>query len=271
VGAVSANRSTAVMQRRRVAPDSLDYFPTPPFATRALCEFLEAQGIELSELVCWEPACGEGHMVRPLEEYFGDVIATDVHRYGDHHDLFDFTLCAMMGHGEEQPDFVITNPPFRLGEEFIAAASAVAKRGFAMLARSAFLEGGERYQRIWSTNPPSFVLQFCERVVMLEGRLVRRGATDPQAEDGGKAASATAYCWLVWLDGEPDSRIRWIAPCMERLERPGDYPDYAPEVLPPSADGLFGEGDSLMARPSAAGSDHVGHGSVPGTPTEARE
>ena len=38
-----------------------------------------------------------------------------------------------------------------------------------MLVRSAFLEGGERYEQIWSKNPPSFVLQFCERVVMLEG------------------------------------------------------------------------------------------------------
>lgn len=242
---MSANRSTAVMQRRKVAPDSLDYFPTPPFATRALCEFLCDQmggGMALADMVCWEPACGEGHMVRPLREYFGEVVPSDVHRYGDDHDLFDFTLTRFERQREDRPDFVITNPPFRLCADFVANASAIAGRGFAMLVRSAFLEGGDRYERLWSKNPPSFVLQFCERVVMLEGRLVRRGARDPQAEDGGTASSATAYCWLLWLDGEPDTRMRWLAPCMGRLERPGDYPDYAIEQLPPPADGLFGEG-----------------------------
>lgn len=255
---MSANRSTAVMQRRRVAPDSLDYFPTPPFATRALCEFLADQlggGMPLADMVCWEPACGEGHMVRPLREYFGDVVPSDVHRYGDDHDLFDFTLTRFERRTEDRPDFVITNPPFRLCADFIAASSAIATRGFAMLVRSAFLEGGERYQRIWSVNPPSFVLQFCERVVMLEGRLVRRGSVDPFAEkEGSTASSATAYCWLVWLrDGgaahpsqpEPrwlaDTRLRFLPPCMARLERPGDYPDYPVESLPPPADGLFGQ------------------------------
>ena len=244
---MSVNRSTAVMQRRRLAPDSLDYFPTPPFATRALCEFLAEQlggGAALAEMVCWEPACGEGHMVRPLSEYFGEVVGSDVHRYGDDHEVFDFTLARFERRHEDLPDFVITNPPFRLCAEFIAAASAIARRGFAMLVRSAFLESGERYDRVWSINPPSFVLQFCERVVMLEGRLVRRGARDPFAGPGGTATTATAYCWLLWLDGEPDTRLRWLAPCMSRLERPGDYPDYEREVLPPPADGLFGEGIS---------------------------
>lgn len=41
---MSQNTSTAVMQRRVEAHDSLDDFPTPPWATRALCEWLEAQG-----------------------------------------------------------------------------------------------------------------------------------------------------------------------------------------------------------------------------------
>jgi hypothetical protein len=40
VRAVSQNRSSAVMQQRSEPHDSLDDFPTPPWATRALCEFL---------------------------------------------------------------------------------------------------------------------------------------------------------------------------------------------------------------------------------------
>jgi hypothetical protein len=236
------NRSSAVMQqRRKVAPGALDYFPTPPFATRALCEFLKGQGQALDQQVCWEPACGEGHMARPLREYFADVIASDVHRYSDDHELFDFTLTAMAG-GQEQPDWVITNPPFRLAVEFIQAANAITRKGFAMLVRSAFLEGGERYRQLFSQLPPTFALQFSERVVMLEGRLIRAGDVDPFSDQPDRRArSATAYCWLVWLSGQSGAtELHWIAPCRERLERQGDYPEYDAAAVPADeADGLF--------------------------------
>jgi hypothetical protein len=127
------------MQRRRVAPDSLDYFPTPPFATRALCEFLAGEVGSLSALSAWEPGCGELHMARPLAEYFGQVRASDVHRYSDAHELLDFLL---FGPEEPRSDFVISNPPFRLAQAFIETGLKVAHGGVAMLVRSAFLEGG---------------------------------------------------------------------------------------------------------------------------------
>jgi hypothetical protein len=237
------NRSSAVMQQRRtVAPDALDYFPTPPFATRALCEFLELElEIPIGNLAAWEPACGEGHMARPLLERFASVRASDVHRYeltpalkagcdpllGHEHELADFTL----EHGK-QTDVVASNPPFKLALAFIEAGLRTARVAVAMLVRSAFLEGQERYSQLWSKIPPSFILQFTERVVMLEGRLIQAGAVDPFAEkDGTKASTATAYVWLVWIIGDAgDTRFRWIAPCRERLERPGDYPVYAIET-----------------------------------------
>jgi hypothetical protein len=250
------NRSSAVMQQKRperddspqlgrnVAPRALNYFPTPPWATRALCEFLEAERGSLKGLICWEPACGEGHMVRPLQEYFAEVVATDVHRYGDHHDLFDFTLSKLerCSQSREQPDFVITNPPFTLAFDFIEAAAVTARVGFAMLVRSAFLEGGDRHQRLWSRFPPDYVLQFSERVVMLENRLIRAGDVDPfNAIDPDKRArSATSYCWLVWIKGSlGDTRLRWIGPSRAGLERRGDYPDYSAERAPAPAEGLF--------------------------------
>lgn len=37
---MSQNCSSAVMQQRSEPRDSLDDFPTPPWATRALCEWL---------------------------------------------------------------------------------------------------------------------------------------------------------------------------------------------------------------------------------------
>jgi site-specific DNA-cytosine methylase len=138
--------------------------------------------------------------------------------------------------------FVLNNPQPFIVPIFIMAAFRVARVGFAMLTRSAYLEGGDRHRRLWSQFPPSFVLQFSERVVMLEQRLIRAGDVDPFSEQPDRRArSATAYVWLVWLKGQSDTRMRWIGPCRDRLERPGDYPDYGIEHLPPPADGLFGD------------------------------
>lgn len=78
------NTSSAVMQQRREGRDSLEDFPTPPWATRALCEWLDAQGFINNAVVdtCREPAANRGHMVQPLREYFASVEASDVHDYG---------------------------------------------------------------------------------------------------------------------------------------------------------------------------------------------
>lgn len=241
------NRSTAVMQRRRVAPDSLDYFPTPPFATRALCEFLSrgAPSLPLDDMRVWEPACGEMHMAKPLGEYFGDVRASDVHRYGDH-EVMDFLF---FGDREPATDWIITNPPFKLADAFIKTALTVAKGGVAMLLRGAFLEGQDRYAQLFSTTPPDYVLQFVERVAMLEGRLVRIGEIDPFAEKPGtKVSTATSYCWFVWLGGGTewrDTRLRWIAPCRHRLEQPGDYPEYPAAIEAQADDGQIDISDIL--------------------------
>jgi hypothetical protein len=206
---MAQNRSTAVMQRRIEPHDSLDDFPTPPWATRALLDFIDRHGIDVSGMVCREPAANRGHMVKPLREAFGHVEAADVHDYGAGFPIADYLF---PGTDVFPVDWTITNPPFRLAEQFIEKACATSNVGVAIIVRAAFLEGQGRFDRLFSKNPPSFVLQFTERVVMHKGRLAPEGST------------ATAYAWLIWIDGEDDTRLRWIAPCRKRLERDGDYP-----------------------------------------------
>ena len=204
---MSQNTSSAVMQQRSEPNDSLDDFPTPPWATRALCEFLIGQGYPLMGDSCREPAANRGHMVAPLREYFASVEASDVHDYGAGFPVSDY----LWGPIPSIVDWTITNPPFRLAEQFIERAGHSSGVGFAVIVRAAFLEGQGRFERLFSKNPPSFVLQFTERVVMHKGRLAPEGST------------ATAYAWLVWIDGESPTRLDWIAPCRKRLERPSDY------------------------------------------------
>lgn len=211
------NRSNAVMATRIEPSDSLDFFPTPPWATRALCEFLEAECVltligrnRLNGYSVLEPACGDGHMSMVLGEYFRTVISSDIYDYG-FGKVYDFTDRSI----NHDVDFVVTNPPFRLAEQFIERAIGQAKLGVAMLVRTSFLEGSGRYRKIFSKMPPSYVLQFAERVPMLKGRL------------SAKASTATSYCWLIWIMDDLDSgtSLRWIPPCRKQLERIGDYPD----------------------------------------------
>lgn len=231
------NRSTAVMQRRIEPPDSLDYFPTQPWATRAICEFLRDElGEPIGAQQGWDPCCGEMHMALPMREYFSQVHATDVFRYGPAHGIFDFLDLCTPG-PFPAVDWIFINPPFNAGTRFVQRARMLARRGVAVIARSAFAEGGERHNDLFRPEiRPAYEITFCERVVMLKGRLIRAGAPDPFNLDKSgqpqRATSATAYSAFIWCRGEHDTRKRWIAPgTRRRLERDADYPDYA-RLLP---------------------------------------
>ena len=134
------NTSHAVMAQRVEAKDSLDDFPTPPWATRALLEYVVERAGYADRLTCLEPACGAGHMAKVLKEYFGEVTASDIHPYG-YGTLSDFTK-ELYSAGAF--DWVITNPPFRLAEEFISRALPIARRGVAILARTVFRQSAVR-------------------------------------------------------------------------------------------------------------------------------
>lgn len=205
------NRSSAVMQQRQEARDALDDFPTPPWATRAL---LREMGEDHSAHVVREPAANRGHMVRPLAEAFNRVLASDVHDYGAGFPVEDY----LIGRNGEV-DWVITNPPFRLAEDFIVKALNETRIGVAVFVRSAFLEGIERYRSLFRTRPPWAIYQFAERVVIHKGKLAPKGST------------ATAYCWVVWRHCcEAEPFFRWIPPCRREMERAGDYPAELPDA-----------------------------------------
>ncbi|RMF03097.1 MAG: methyltransferase [Alphaproteobacteria bacterium] len=209
------NTSHAVMSQRREARDSLDDFPTPPWATRALMEYgpdaLREPG------TVREPCAGRGHMVRALGEYFGpkNVEASDIHDYGAGFAVLNY----LTGPPPPPVDWTITNPPFRLAESFVARALESSRRGVAIFERTSFLEGIRRWKNLYSVTPPSAVLQFAERVPIHKGRVVRNGST------------ATAYCWVVWLRETPilsaqmpaPTMFAWIPPCRKQLEKEDDY------------------------------------------------
>lgn len=234
---MTQNTSSAVMQQRRSPPRALDYFPTPPWATRALLEIVNIRGVSAgmgggeapwSDLTAWEPACGEGHMAKVLAEYFGRTVASDVFDYGIGAEIYDFLGSDDLAASKapvERPHFIITNPPFSVGQQFIERALGIATMGVAVLVRSAFLESAARYD-LFTRQPPRVVAQFSGRVPMVMGRL------------DATASSATAYCWIFWgarnhrgpFGGSrvSNTQLMWIPPdARARMERPDDYPTAA--------------------------------------------
>jgi len=199
------NTSHAVMAQRIEPKESLDFFPTPPWATRALCEWIAP--VDMTS--AWEPACGEGDMVNALSDYFHPVYSSDITDYGMSHECKDFLKIDE----HTKYDWIITNPPFNLAEKFAYQALRFANEGVALLVRTSFLEGIARYKNLYSKTPPTDILQFTERVPIHKGKLAPKGST------------ATAYCWLVWRKDEINNgtAFHWIAPCRKNLEFWYDY------------------------------------------------
>lgn len=147
-------------------------------------------------------------MAKVLKEYFGEVRAADAFHYG-YAPVRDFLTYP---YETNAVDWVITNPPFRLAEEFVLRAFQVARKGVAILARTVFLESVGRYESIYTNMPPTKFAQFVERVPMIKGRL------------DIKATTATGYAWFVWeKEASYRSRLMWVPPCRRQLERKGDY------------------------------------------------
>lgn len=208
---ILGNRSHAVVSQRHEDQESLDDFPTPPWATRALIEHVIGKERVVDSNV-WEPAVNRGFMSRPLQEYFKVVAESDIHDYGQR------AICDFLNadHTSGLFNWIITNPPFNKAQQFVEKAQRIANDGVAMLVRTSFLEGVMRYQTMYLKNPPDIVAQFSERVPMIKGRCDK------------KASTATSYAWLVWyIDPHPDvdkqTILKWIPPCRKQLEKDGDY------------------------------------------------
>jgi hypothetical protein len=247
------NKSHAVMAQRTEPKSSLDDFPTPPWATRALIEHV-IKDASLDKQSCLEPACNRGFMSAVLEEYFETVTSSDVFDYGVG-ETRDFLGGAYEANSF---DWVITNPPFRLAEDFFFEANKVARQGVALLTRTVFIESVGRHQRLFTKYPPTFFAQFTERVPMVKGRIDK------------KASTATGYGWLVWRKTPPSSNCQlvWIPQCRKSLEYDGDYelPKLKSSRLSPAPDLI--ENDRLEKK---TGSSSTKPGQSIGKPSKPKK
>ena len=174
------------VQRHSLAERGNDLYETPTVAVGALLR------IEKLPHRLWEPACGHGNIVNVLRAAGHEVLASDLVDYGNptHFYRRDF-LMEKLPRGCEG---IVTTPPFKLVEQFVAHAMDLCPLGI-MLLRLAFFEAGagptkkavlRRY--VLDEHPPARIHCFRRRLPMMHRENWK----------GGKANSGMAFCWMFW-------------------------------------------------------------------------
>ncbi len=164
----------------RTNRSGLDQYYTPPSVTHSLMKRIRFVGL------VWECAAGSGRMSDVIKEY-NPCVATDI-----------ITGTDFLTQISVVPN-IVTNPPYKLAEQFVRKAYQLTTEKVAMFLRLNFLEGQARY-RMFKDLPLEWVLVFSKRQ-----NLYPEGYELPQ--NGG----TIAYAWFVWnhtYKGIP--QIDWI-------------------------------------------------------------
>ena len=171
----------------------MDFYPTPAEVTNALIDHLEKNNLIHKGDYIYEPACGEGDMVKVFASRGYNV------RYSDIRDT-EFTI----DHGGGGIDFlkndiylsgikwIITNPPFNVSEQFIRKCFEH-DTPFALLLKSQYWHSGKRNPLFYERRP-MYVCPLCWR---------------PAFEGKGKA-SLMDFVWTIW--DSKDSEVTKYVP-----------------------------------------------------------
>ena len=118
-----------------------DDFQTPEYAVGPLVPYLRARNFS----VVWEPAAGEGYLVRALRAAGFAVISSDIR---ENKDFLSYVP-------DVEWDVIVTNPPYSLRYEFIERCYKLGKP-WAMLMTLTTLEG--RRQRLFREHGVELLL-----------------------------------------------------------------------------------------------------------------
>ena len=167
------------VQRRPLSERGDDLYETHPLAVTALLR------VENLPHHIWEPACGPGAIVNVLRAAGHKVLASDLVDYGDPTHFYgrDFLLEQK---APKDCEAIVTNPPFKITELFVAHALRLCPRVILLL-RLAFFES-ERRRSILEGCGLARVHVFRKRLPMMH----RAGW------EGRKANSGMAFAWFVW-------------------------------------------------------------------------
>jgi len=181
-----------------------DFYATHPDSTKAL--------LEVEEIIypALEPACGEGHISKLLDET--QTMSFDLIDRG----YSGMTMNFLEDLGDVMANIVfdtrtrngvqtiITNPPFNLFQEFVERALNIAGKKVIMFGKLQALEGQKRATFL-ETTPLKTVYVFKKRQQPM------RNGKEFDEVTGKKMSSTMAFAWFVWeigYTGKPT--IKWI-------------------------------------------------------------
>lgn len=154
-----------------------DFYPTPPEPTRA---FLHAELDRLKDFaVIWEPAAGDGAMVREIQALGFDVKCSDLVDRGCNAKIasfYDFTTAPASA--------LVTNPPFQECNQdpgWVRHALERLKIEYMALLLPLNWTGAQARAGLWSQYPPA-------RVYIMRWRI----------DFTGQGASPILNAWFVW-------------------------------------------------------------------------
>ena len=173
-----------------------DFYATHPKAVEMLLE------LEQFDKNILEPACGEGHIAMVLEEHGHNVRSMDLIDRGYGEGGVNFLKF------DEQIDMdIITNPPYKLAQEFIEHAMEIVTDGHkvAMFLKLTFLESSGR-KALFKKYPPKKIWVSSSRIPCgKNGDFYDRDKDGKIKYDkGGKpreVSSAVCYAWFVFEKG----------------------------------------------------------------------
>lgn len=196
-----------------------DFYITPPWCVHRLVE-----NVDLPGGIWLEPAAGDGTLIRSVMEKRSDIdwYATELREecqpllqplVGSKLRIGDFLAMPdsdFLGSPEallpEKAQVLITNPPYRLAQEFIERSLRLAHH-VAMLLRLNFLGSEQRHVFMEMCPPDVHILP--NRPVFSYNKFGKLGTDSPE------------YAWMVWTSAQlerPRGRLRVlpITPLEER-------------------------------------------------------
>jgi len=153
-----------------------------------------------------EPAAGQGHISTVLREYYpnSEIISTDLIKRDDKFNCniksdIDFLTYDF----NRKFDNVITNPPFKLGKEFVEKALQISNDKVLMFFKIQFLESKSR-KELFLNTPLKYVYVFSERQ-----NPCRNG--QELNEKGKPWSTVMCFAWFMWQHGyQGEPMIRWL-------------------------------------------------------------
>lgn len=170
---------------------SRDIFQTPPYALDPLIPWLRTKH---KQVLILEPACGKGNLVNKLNEQpnitcIGKDIETGT-------DFRNFEI--LTGYGI---DFIVTNPPYSIANEFIEKCIRHYKqgeiKGFALLLPVNFIDSQAR-QAMWRT---------VKLEIIMLGRRINFETPTGKTEGNGSCAQIETAWFTVGLDIERQNQF----------------------------------------------------------------